>query len=91
MSKDEIVVNLNQKLFKSGMLFVRVSYLVAVTDALTNTAEGRVGLSSWLQGGALGGWSLCLGQDRGSDNLFTLSRTPTHGSLLTVGWEVPSQ
>lgn len=42
MSKDEIVANLNQKLFKSGMLFVIVSCLVAVTDALTNTAEGRV-------------------------------------------------
>lgn len=91
MSKDEIVVNLNQKLFKSGMLFVRVSCLVAVTDALTNTAEGRVGLSSRFQGEAPGGWSHRLGQDWGPDNLFTLSRTPTHGSLLTVGREVPSQ
>lgn len=57
MSKEEIVANLNQKLFKSGMLFVTVSCLVAVTDTLRNTAEGRGGFSSRLQGEALGGWS----------------------------------
>lgn len=77
MSKEEIVANLNQKLFKSGMLFVTVSCLVAVTDTLRNTAEGRGGFSS-APGRSPRRLVPCLGQDWGSDNLFTQSRTPTH-------------